>query len=57
MDGGKWDVVSPGRESCLAPARPKISEQSAAERGIEEVEEEVGGYRLHHLFICFFLHK
>lgn len=24
MDGGKWDVVSPGRESCLAPARPEI---------------------------------
>lgn len=24
MDGGKWDVVSPGGESCLAPARPKI---------------------------------
>lgn len=24
MDGGKVDVVSPGRESCLASARPEI---------------------------------
>lgn len=24
MNGGKGDVVSPGRESCLAPARPEI---------------------------------
>lgn len=24
MDDGKWDVVSPAGESCLAPARPEI---------------------------------